>query len=361
MPTTHAFDYLAAPAKHPPAAVNVLFGDEAFLRNLVLKQLREQLADGRADVEITTFGPKTPWRDLNDELSTGSLFGGGGKRLVMLEDADDFVSQYREKLEDYVAKPKSTSALIVCVESLPSNTRLYKAVDASGLQINCNVPSNPRSKSKEPDVPKIGKWLVHWAKARHNIALDGTAADELVEIVGPHLGVMDQDLAKLALYVPAGGKVSASMVKEIIGGWRLRTAWQMFDDVADGKIADALAELDHLIRSGSEPIAIFGQLSWALRRYATATRIVQTQQRSKQKVDLQAAAKEAGFRPFPDELKKAERQLRQLSSARAGKLHRWLLDTDLALKGSHSQKDRARLAIEELFIKLAEQTAPAKR
>src|ERR1043165_3134919 len=110
MPTTHAFDYLAAPAKHPPAAVNVLFGDDAFLRNLVLKQLREQLADGRADVEITTFGPKTPWRDLNDELSTGSLFGGGGKRLVMVEDADDFFSQYREKLEDYFAKQKSTRA-----------------------------------------------------------------------------------------------------------------------------------------------------------------------------------------------------------------------------------------------------------
>jgi DNA polymerase-3 subunit delta len=360
MPTVHVFDYLATPAKHSAAAVNVLFGDDSFLRGLALAQLRQQLADGREDIQVTTYGPETPWRDVIDELSTGSLFGGGGKRLVMLEDADEFVSLHRERLEDYFAKPKSTSALILCVETWAANTRLYKAVDAAHAQINCNVPIRPGSKNKDPDIAKIAKWIIAWGKAQHNVALDGAAADELIQIVGSHVGLLDQDLAKLALYVPAGGKVSAMLVKDVVGGWRMRTAWQMFDDVADGKAAVALVELDHLIRSGSEPIAIFGQLSYALRRYATATRIVQTAHRNKRGVDLQAAAKEAGFRPFSDELKKAERHLRQLGSARAGQLHQWLLECDLALKGSHSHKDRARLALETLFLKLAEQTAVKK-
>ena len=359
MPTVHAFDYLAAPDKHPASGVNVLFGDDPFLRALTLAELRSQLAAGRDEVQLTTFGPTTAWRDVADELATSSLFGGGGKRLVMLEDADDFVSAHRERLEDYVAKPKSASALILCVDTWAANTRLYKAVDASGHQVNCNVPTNPRSKSKEPDVPKIAKWLIAWAKSQHKIALDSAAADELVQIVGPHLGVLDQDLAKLALYVPTGGKVTPAMVKEIVGGWRLRTAWQMLDDAADGKVAAALTELDHLLKSGSEPQAIFGQISWSLRRYAAATRIVQASVRAKRGADLQAAAKEAGFRAFGDELKKAERHLRQLTSARAGKLLTWLLETDLALKGSHSQKDRARFAIELLFLKLAEQTKKA--
>lgn len=360
MSTIHAFDYLEAPQKHTPAAVNVLFGDDAFLRGLVIKQLRTQLIGDREDVQISTYGPDAAWRDVADELSTSSLFGGGGKRLVMLEDADDFVSAQRERLEDYFAKPRSTGVLILCVDSWAANTRLYKAGDATGLQINCNAPMRQVGKNKEADVPRIAKWLIAWAKSQHHVVLENAAADELVQIVGSHLGVLDQDLAKLALYVPAGGKVTSAMVKEIVGGWRMRTAWQMLDDVADGKAAASLAELDHLLRSGSEPQAIFGQISWALRRYATATRIVQQAQRNKQRVDLQAAAKEAGFRPFADELKKAERHLRQMGSARAGKLHEWLLETDLALKGSHSHKDRARLAIEKLFLRLAEQTAPKK-
>jgi hypothetical protein len=51
---------------------------------------------------------------------------------------------------------------------------------------------------------------------------------------------------------------------------------------------------------------------------------------------------------------RAQDQLKQLTRRRAAKLYHWLLEADLALKGSHSQKDRARLAIEMLFLKLAE-------
>lgn len=357
MPTVHAFDYLAAPEKTPPAAVNVLFGDEPFLRSLVLKPLREQLAEGRADVEINTFGEDTPWRDISDELSTSSLFGGGGRRLVMIEDADRFVSEHRQRLEDYVAKPRSTSALILSVDSWAANTRLYKAVDATGLQIQCSVPSRPRS--KEPDVARLAKWLSTWARQQHKISLEAAAAEELVQIVGPYLGLLDQDLAKLALYVPSGGKVNVDMVREIVGGWRLRTVWQMLDDVADGKVAAGLEELDHLIRSGSEPQALFGQISWSLRRFATATRIFETAERQKQRIGIADALEQAGFRKFPQEqFANAQRQIRQLTRQRASKLHQWLLETDLALKGSHSSRDRARLALEKLFVKLAKETAP---
>ena len=45
-------------------------------------------------------------RDVLDELSTMALFG-GGRRMVIVEDADDFVSRYRASLEDYAARPRT--------------------------------------------------------------------------------------------------------------------------------------------------------------------------------------------------------------------------------------------------------------
>ena len=36
----HVFDYLDAPSKYPPAAINVVFGDESFLKRLAIKSLR---------------------------------------------------------------------------------------------------------------------------------------------------------------------------------------------------------------------------------------------------------------------------------------------------------------------------------
>jgi DNA polymerase-3 subunit delta len=47
----------------------------------------------------------------------------------------------------------------------------------------------------------------------------------------------------------------------------------------------------------------------------------------------------------------------QLGRKRAGQLYRWLLELDLALKGSHSQDDRARWALEQLVLRMAKGAA----
>src|SRR5262245_54079300 len=140
MPTAvHALDFLAAPAEHKAAAVCVVFGDDPFLKRLVLKAIRRQVVGEDADVPVASYDcqeRRTEWRDVAEELATVSLFGGGIKRLVILEGADDFVSAERPKLEDYVARPKSSGVLVLEVEDWPATTRLYKAVDQSGLALD---------------------------------------------------------------------------------------------------------------------------------------------------------------------------------------------------------------------------------
>jgi DNA polymerase-3 subunit delta len=60
-------------------------------------------------------------------------------------------------------------------------------------------------------------------------------------------------------------------------------------------------------------------------------------------------------------LEKAERQLVQLGRARASRLYRWLLEADLALKGSHSSPPKARFVLEHLFARMAKELGAAKR
>ena len=78
---------------------------------------------------------------------------------------------------------------------------------------------------------------------------------------------------------------------------------------------------------------------------------------------LKDALTQAGFRDWPlGTLKAAETRLIQLGRVRGGKLYRWLLETDLALKGTHSHETRARFALEQLFLRMARGAAktPAK-
>ena len=58
---------------------------------------------------------------------------------------------------------------------------------------------------------------------------------------------------------------------------------------------------------------------------------------------LRNALVEAGVPQWPAALEKAERQIKQLGRHRAIALYRWLLETDLALKGTHSAPHRGSL------------------
>ena len=105
----HAFDYLSAIDDHAPQPVNVVFGDESFLKRHVLSNLKKQaLGTSDADFSLTVFeGKQAELADVLDELSTMAMFG-GSSRLVLIEEADDFVSRYRPELEDYVGAPRPT-------------------------------------------------------------------------------------------------------------------------------------------------------------------------------------------------------------------------------------------------------------
>jgi DNA polymerase III subunit delta len=354
--TTHAFDFLHSPATERPPNVVAAFGDDAFLKRLVLKELQQRVLGEDSDTPVASFdcAERAPdWRDVADELATASLFGHGKPRLVILERADSFVSANRARLEDYVAKPAASGVLILDVDEWAANTRLYKALDQSGLQIDCRPPQK-KGKSKDTDEGAIVRWIGTWAKSQHGLALAPDAAQHLLELTGPIFGLIDQNLAKLALLVPSGEKVSGEQVQEIVGGWRGKTIWDLVDAAVGGDAADALAQLDRLLHAGEHPLAIVGSLAWSLRRYAAATRMFQQAERTGRKLPLREALTQAGFRDWPlGSLAAAEKRLIQLGRKRGGRLYRWLLELDLALKGSHSADDRARWALEELILKMA--------
>jgi DNA polymerase-3 subunit delta len=362
--TKHALDFLATAISGKVAPVCVLFGSERFLRALVRKQLLAALTHGDqdADSSIAVFdGDSVEYRDVADELSTVALFGGGGPRVAVVEDADKFIEKHRTSLEGYVAKPRSTGVLILETDSFPSNTRLFKAVAESGLIVDCRVPeiAGSKSKNKPIDDARVVKWLAAWGKSRHKIRLSSESAEAVYQLVGPEFGLLDQELAKLALFVPENGAVETELVHDVVGGWRTKTAWDLNGAIADGNAALALEQLDRLIQAGQDPTALFGTISWSLRRFAAAARLVQESERRGQRVDrdtIASAIGKAGF--WGDDAKRAEAQLKQMGRHRALRLYRWLLEIDLGLKGSHSNEHAARFLLEHLCVRLSRKLAP---
>jgi DNA polymerase-3 subunit delta len=337
----HAFEYLAAPEQFPARPVCAVFGNESFLRRQAILCLRAAVLGGdEGDFSLSTFeGRGTLFRDVHEVLSTVAMFGGGGARLAVVENADDFITRYREQLESYVAKPSRSGVLLLDVDTLPSNTRLYKAIAADGLLIDCGAPP----------PPKLSKWLVAWAKQQHRVAVSTAAAEMLVELIGPEIGLLDQELAKLALMAAADQKITPELIGRAVGGWRAKTTWEMLDAAMDGKVREAIEQLDRLLASGEQPVGILGQISASLRRFAAATRLILQAEAAERRIALRDALTQAGIRSFV--LQKAERQMRLLGRHRGAQLDRWLLQADLDLKGESAMPPR--LVMERLIVRLA--------
>jgi DNA polymerase-3 subunit delta len=334
------------PAELP--SVVAAFGPDDFLRS---KSLDHAMVLGRVDpATVRSFdGEETQWRDLHDELATRSLFDLDGRRVARLRNADSFVSKYRESLERWVERPSPGATLLLDVRTLPANTILSKKIKKVGWLI-------PTGEFKDSE---LAGWIVRWGKNQHGLSLSRPQANVLVERIGPVCGLIDCELAKLTLFADAKGAVSDARVDELVGGWRTQTVWKLAEFVADGKINEALAEIDNLIMAAQSPIGIAAQLSWSLRRYGVAARAIEQMERFGQRPDLPSALAKAGFKTF--EIAEAEKRLRRIGRPRARELLSWLLDLELALKGSHSNDDRGRLALESLLLKLADHSTSSPR
>ena len=362
--TVHVFEFLDSASAELPAGVCPVFGSERFLKRLVIGKLigsdDESSDDESSEYSVTQLeGDQATWADVNDELSTRSLFGGDGPKIVVVDDADKFVSNYRDRLEDFQASKNKDGVLVLIVGKWASNTRLYKAIHKSGVQIRCDAPM--RGKSKQPDQGAIQKWLIARAKSECNFTLPAAGAATLIELTDGEFGRMDQELQKLALYVDDKGKLDVETVRMAVGGWRTQTMWDAIDAATEGDAATALSLLDRMLQSGEHPLALFGQLSWSLRRYSTATEIVLRDMRHRRKPDLPGSLKAAGFNSWGGELDKAQARIKQLGRHRAGLMLDWLLDADGKLKRSHSRPERGRLVLETLFIRMAKELGPVAK
>ncbi|QEG36722.1 DNA polymerase III subunit delta [Bythopirellula goksoeyrii] len=352
-----ALKVLMKPDEHPAVGVCAISGDDLFLkhevRNALVKATLGDAAEGFG-VEVLE-GRQAELRDVLDALRERSLFG-SSQQVVVIEDADPFVKQYREQLEDLVDTIPEGSFLLLEVGSWPGNTRLAKAVAKSGLTISCSTPDKGAELTAHTKLLK--DWLTHLARQEHGVKLDRAAADVLLELLPSESGILCQEIARLALLTEDKSPIDAALVREHVGGWRVRKTWDMIDAVADGNAAEALNQLDRLISAGEDPFAIMPQMASTLRKFAAAARSYEVAERTRRPMKLRDALEQGGIPRF--KLGDAEGQLKQIGRPRARQLYRWLLAADLALKGHNSPKDRARREIETLIVRLSKQAAPVR-
>lgn len=329
----HATAFLKQPDKSKPGAFVVLHGSETHLKQAALQALARLILGSAEDqLGLARFaGKDAEFRSVRDDLLTVSMFT--PKKIVVVDDADDFISEYRASLEDYVDKPAKGSLLILNCKSWRKNTKLAKKLDKAGLEIECS----------ELTGAKLTEWLVEQAQSVHGKQLTREAAGLIPTLAGSSLGLLDQELQKLAAYVGDKPKIGVEEVRKLVGGWKGETTWTMINAIRDGIPDVALGCLDKLMTAGEAPQKILGGMNFVFRKFALAT------ERSRQGMPLKAALESSGV--FKWEVDAGEKYLRRIKRQRAERLLERLLEADYGLKGGSRVPEK--LQLEQLVLWLA--------
>jgi len=223
--------------------VYALVGDDAFLQ---LAALGEVAARMPADAQrIDADGERAELAEALDELRSFAMFGGG--KLVVVRNADAFVTRFREQLENYLGQPSDSATLVLRLCSLPANQRIYKLIVKVGEVVKCEPPKD------------LAGWVMARGREAHGLAVAPDAARMLADLIGGDLGRLDNELAKLALMVD-GGKLSAKDVAGTVSFQREQQMWDMTNELAAGRAGEALRKWRQLVQLDSS--AEFRAVTW---------------------------------------------------------------------------------------------------
>jgi len=249
--------------QHGPA--HAVCGGEIFLRRRAVADLTHRVL-GNADRSLALneydgSDAGTSLAGVLDDLRTLPFLS--ERRLVVVREADAFITKYRQELEDYLDSPSPTGVLLLDCKTLPSNTRLYKKIAAVGEVVDC----------KPMKAAAVPGWLIEHCRATCNKKLDARAAALLCDQIGVNLGLLDAEIQKLALYVGERTTIAADDVEKLTGRCREEEIWGILSAIAAGNRAKALVQWEEVWQTdrAASARAIAG-LAYTVRRLLTAKR-----------------------------------------------------------------------------------------
>jgi len=262
----------AASAVDAQTRVLVLHGAEEMVAKRHMDTLRDALSKEHGEVEVFHFSGKSATvADVFDELRGYSLMM--TYKLVVVDDADQWVKQHRDAMERYAEGPVDHATLVLRAP-VWNKGKVDKLIAKVGAVVKCEPPS----------PAEAAAWLLKRATEEHGVTLDKRAASLLVDRLGPHLMLLDTELAKLALMAtPESGKgkdekpaVTLALVEEAVGRTSEEKAWviqqPLLAGIARGSAKEPLEMVYELVElAGHDVVPVMWAVIDLTRKLSVAT------------------------------------------------------------------------------------------
>ncbi len=216
------------------------------------------VGDDDPQLVITSFdGDKVSLPEVLDELLTFPFLS--QYRLVIINEADKFITANREKLEAYLEKPSKTGILLMQVKTFPATTKLAKKAAQIGWV----------QKYEELTAKELPGFITDYAKNEYGLKFKADAVSLLIGLTGDSAGQLINEVDKIAAYLSSGNskEITEKEIEMLVGNNRQYDAFSVIDAMANGNVGLALNLLDQMLgKTRDSEFTAVGAFAWYFRK-----------------------------------------------------------------------------------------------
>ncbi len=223
---------MAKTSVHP---IYVVAGKEQALAKKRYQELLDRLiAPEQRPTGLWVTDSKAAIDEVLDELRTLPFLT--DRRVVVVQEADEFITKHRPLLETYFDAPCASGVLILIANSFPSNTRLAKKLKTVGELVAITPP-------KPWQLPAH---ITQYVKQTFNMALVKDAAQLLVDLTGNDVTRLYSEVEKLVVFVGDKRNITVQDVEALVGHNRIFGVFEVIDAMVAGQTGAALSRLRNM-------------------------------------------------------------------------------------------------------------------
>lgn len=317
----------------------VFYGEETFLLNHYLQQLKKLLVDDLTEsFNFHKMNKETfDIRDFADAVESLPMMA--PSTFVWVDDVDVFKLPEgdREKITDIISDIPDYCTVVFTFETTPWKPdkrikKLWEAIHSGGQIVEFG----------RQDQRQLIAWVTrHFSAEQKKISPE--LCSYLIDITGGAMTTLAGEISKIAAYSGADTIVKSdidAVTEPVLDA----VVFDMTDLLGEGKYAAALDKLQQLLKMQQPPIEILGAIGGHFRRISAARIVLENGKNVSDLVRL------TGIKEYP--AKKAMGAARNFSAAFCAKAAELILETDRKMKTSVDDEDRL---LEMLILQLAQE------
>lgn len=292
-----------------------LSGEEEFFVEEALETIKEnKLTEASKDFNYDIFyGRETEVSKVFDIIETLPMMA--GQRLVLIRRAHDLKDKEWKSLMPVLSNPVPSTFLVFTGDKPDSRKSITKEVLKNLTHLHFTKPFDR----------EFPQWVKYICK-KFSLKIEDDAIHLLMQIVGPNLLEIKNEVLKLGQYVGPGRIITANDVMHVASRIKLQNVFDLTDAIGKNDQARALMCLADLLENGQNEVSILAMVHRHI-RLLRQTRMGEQQGHVGRDLALFAGV------PF-FYLKEYTHQARLWNERKIEKTYKVLGDTDRALKSS---------------------------